>query len=355
MIFTYEQPFAFVDVETTGGTLGQDRLTEIAIIHYDGHEVSSYQTRINPECHISSFIENLTGISNAMVANAPVFAQVASKIHTLLEGQVFVAHNARFDHGFIKSEFARLGMPFRAPQLCTVKLSRKLYPQYQRHGLDYLVQRHHLQMSARHRAYADAHALLQFWQLLNVQFKAEHLQKTVKELMTIPHLPAHIDNEEVDSIPNRPGVYLLYDDTNQPVFIDRGNRLRQRLLTFFARDQALPPEKSIAAQIRKIEHIQCSGELDALLTEIKMIQQYQPVHNKPIKYGHAGNNLKDWPFRNLAVLHEVHKTHLIRHWHYVGTVQNREELQQFSGEEEGLFSKEIYKILVRQMNRLVAV
>lgn len=354
MTFTYEQPFAFVDVETTGGTLGQDRLTEIAIIHYDGHEVSSYQTLINPECHISSFIENLTGISNAMVANAPVFAQVANKIQMLLEGHVFVAHNARFDMSFIKSEFNRLGIAFRVPQLCTVKLSRKLYPQYQRHGLDYLIQRHHLQMSARHRAYADAHALLQFWQLLNIQFRAEHLQKTVKELMTIPHLPAHIDPEEVESIPNRPGVYLLYDN-NQPIYIDKGNRLRQRLLTFFAKDHSLPAEQSIATQIRKIEHIQCSGELDALLTEIEMIQKYQPVHNKPIKYGQAGNNLKDWPFRNLAALHEGHITHLIRHWHYLGTVQNREELQRFSGLEEGLFSREIYKILVRQMNRLVAV
>ena len=135
--------FAFLDIETTGGNSTRDRITEIGIRFWRAGElVGEWQTLLNPETRISRFIENFTGISNEMVAEAPLFAEVADDLEAQLTGTVFVAHNARFDYGFIKSEFRRLGRMFSAKVLCTVKLSRRLYPEFRRHNMDALIERH---------------------------------------------------------------------------------------------------------------------------------------------------------------------------------------------------------------------
>ena len=121
------RPLAFVDLETTGATATADRVTEIGIVEVDEDgSVREWQQLVNPGTRIPPFIEQLTGISNAMVADAPPFAAVADETLRRLEGRLFIAHNARFDYGFLKNEFKRLGITFRAPVLCTVKLSRTL-------------------------------------------------------------------------------------------------------------------------------------------------------------------------------------------------------------------------------------
>ena len=126
-----EPTFAFVDIETTGGNAQRDRITEIGIRFWrNGAVVGEWQTLLNPEARISGFIERLTGISNAMVASAPRFETVADELERHLDGCIFVAHNARFDYGFIKSEFRRLGRLFSARVLCTVRLSRARTPQH---------------------------------------------------------------------------------------------------------------------------------------------------------------------------------------------------------------------------------
>lgn len=121
----------FVDLETTGSTGTVDRITEIGIveIHEDG-EVREWSSLVNPQTSIPGFIQSLTGITNDMVAGAPTFAELADEVLSRLHGRLFVAHNARFDYGFLKSEFKRLGLDFKAPVLCTVKLSRRLFPQH---------------------------------------------------------------------------------------------------------------------------------------------------------------------------------------------------------------------------------
>src|ERR1700693_4895500 len=119
-------PIVFVDLETTGATATADRITEIGIVEVSDRGVSEWSSLVNPEARISEFIERLTGISNAMVATAPTFASLADEVMARLQGRLFIAHNARFDYGFLKNEFKRAGQNFRATVLCTVKLSRKL-------------------------------------------------------------------------------------------------------------------------------------------------------------------------------------------------------------------------------------
>lgn len=117
-----------------------------------------------PNLHSSS-IQRLTGITPDMVAGQPRFDELAVQIKKKLEGKIFVAHNARFDYGFIKASFKRFNIDFRPKVLCTVKLSRLLFPHQARHNLDTIVAAHGLKISARHRALGDADLLVQFWRV----------------------------------------------------------------------------------------------------------------------------------------------------------------------------------------------
>jgi DNA polymerase-3 subunit epsilon len=168
-------PLAIVDLETTGGRPAWDRVTEIAVVEIDGGEVASeWSTLVNPGTSIPPWIQSLTGITDGMVAGAPVFEDLARDLYERLQGRVFVAHNARFDYGFLRHAFERAGLDFQARTLCTVKVSRRLYPEFARHNLDSLIDRHRLKFDlhgsdrhrapegARHRALGDARAVWQF-------------------------------------------------------------------------------------------------------------------------------------------------------------------------------------------------
>jgi DNA polymerase-3 subunit epsilon len=119
---------AFIDLETTGADPTRDRITEIGIVTVDGDSVSRWSTLVNPERAIPPFIQRLTGIRDDMVAAAPPFDQVAAELARRREGRLFVAHNARFDYGFVRHEYRRLGRRFQSEVLCTVRLSRRLCP-----------------------------------------------------------------------------------------------------------------------------------------------------------------------------------------------------------------------------------
>jgi DNA polymerase III epsilon subunit family exonuclease len=199
------RPLAFVDLETTGATAANDRITEIGIVEVDADgTVREWQQLLNPGISIPPFIEQLTGISNAMVANAPSFEAVASEALRRLEGRLFIAHNAKFDYGFLKSEFKRLGITFRASVLCTVKLSRALFPEHKRHNLDSLIERHALYAEARHRALADAQLIHQFWRKIHVDRNILDIEAALQAQNANPSLPAHIDASIVDDLPESP-------------------------------------------------------------------------------------------------------------------------------------------------------
>ena len=123
--------FAIVDIETTGGSAHWHKITEIAIFLHNGKQViDSYQTLINPQRTIPANITALTGITNAMVSNAPTFEDVAEIIYEFTKDSIFVAHNVNFDYSFIKKEFEHLGVNFSRKRLCTVRLARKISVSY---------------------------------------------------------------------------------------------------------------------------------------------------------------------------------------------------------------------------------
>ena len=274
----------FVDLETTGSTANVDRITEIGIVEVNEEgEVREWSTLVNPQTPIPTFIQNLTGITDAMVAEAPAFEQLADEVLMRLHGRLFVAHNARFDYGFLKNEFKRVGVDFKAPVLCTVKLSRKLFPQFSKHSLDALIERHQLRMPARHRALADASVLWQFWQILQQQIPLRQLQQAVDELTGHSSWPAYLDSALLNELPERHGVYLFYGEGKVPIYIGKANKLRQRVLSHFSADHRLAKEMSLSQQIRRLEWIETPGEMGALLLEAQLIKRWQPIHNRRLR------------------------------------------------------------------------
>ena len=150
--------YAVVDVETTGGRLAGDRITEVAVVHVkDGDASTVFDALINPERSIPPWVSRLTNISWNMVKDAPTFREVCHQLLGVLEGRIFVAHNAGFDWNFIAMEVARAtGQKLEGRRLCTVRLARKLLPQLRRRSLDYVAMHYGVQIVARHRAGGDA-------------------------------------------------------------------------------------------------------------------------------------------------------------------------------------------------------
>lgn len=154
-----QMSFVVVDVETTGGRpLDGDRITEFAAVVVRGGIVSErYETLVNPDRPIPPWISRLTSISWEMVRGAPRFRDVCGDVLRVMEGHVFVAHNARFDWGFVSAEVARAsGQQLDGRQLCTVRLARRLLPQLRRRSLDYVADHYNVGIAARHRAMGDA-------------------------------------------------------------------------------------------------------------------------------------------------------------------------------------------------------
>jgi DNA polymerase-3 subunit epsilon len=171
-----DEPFVVVDVETTGGSPKQGhRVTEVAAVRVAGGQIrDTFCTLVNPERPIPGMISSLTGITNAMVAGQPRFAQVAPEVSRALDGCVFVAHNAAFDWRFICHELSMCtGMTLSGRQLCTVRLARKLLPQLPSRSLDGLALFFGLEIESRHRALDDALAtarvLIHFIDMLDEQ------------------------------------------------------------------------------------------------------------------------------------------------------------------------------------------
>ena len=272
--------FAFIDVETTGMKPLADRVTEIAIIRFNANgSTERWQTLLNPGVAIPAEIQALTGITNAMVRAAPSFFDVRDELRRMLDGAVFVAHNARFDYGFIKNEFRRQGEAITADVLCTVRLSRRLYPDADGHGLDAIVTRHRLGGFDRHRAMGDTEATAAFVCKLEDDHSSDTLKAIVKSLLKTPSLPAHLPTNALADIPDSPGVYLFYGINDLPLYIGKAKHLRERIRAHFSSDHMTPNDIRLSQEMRRIEWLPTAGEFSALLLEAQLVKERMPLHN----------------------------------------------------------------------------
>lgn len=276
--------YVFVDIETTGGRFNYDRIIEIGILRVEnGTIVKTYETLINPGSYISPFIEEMTGITSAVLENAPSFLQVADEIFEILDGCCFVAHNARFDYGFLKHELKRAGFSFNAKQLCTVKLSRLLYPQHTHHNLDALIERFNFSCEKRHRAYSDAKVLWDFFSLLHKTIETDTLTSAFMSLLKQQSLPPNLSKDDLARLPEEPGVYIFYDENGVVLYIGKSTNIRTRVLSHFSSDYNSSTEMALSQQVRSIKSLPTAGELGALLLESSLIKSMQPIYNRVLR------------------------------------------------------------------------
>jgi DNA polymerase-3 subunit epsilon len=261
------EPLVFIDLETTGANFANDRIIEIGLVEVDQDGAREWSSLVDPGMPVSGFITGLTGIDTAMVATAPRFEQLAPLVLEKLRGRLFIAHNARFDYTFLKREFKRIGVEFRATNLCTVKLSRKLFPEHHRHSLDALVERHGIAVSNRHRALTDARILWDLWQRWHAELLPEAVHAAIETIVGRPDLPPQLDPALIDDLPEAPGAYAMFGKDDTLLLVKRSTNLRQQVLAHFA------PAKRDTALVRntcRIEWREAAGELGARLGEMEL-------------------------------------------------------------------------------------
>jgi len=278
----FDYPVVFVDIETTGGSYRNSRVLEVAAIRYENGQVTDeFSSLINPETYIPASITSLTGIAESDITDAPVFADIAQRFADIMSGAVFVAHNVRFDYSFIKNEFAMVGIPFAPKLLCTVRLSRYLYKSEKGHSLAALIARYNIPFSNRHRALDDARAILYFSQLAFEQSGTEQFLAAVHHQLASQSLPPYLDQQDLASIEDVPGVYIFKDDTHQPIYVGKSITLKKRVMSHF---QSLhSKEVRMSQQVAHVETIPTGSELAALILESKLVKEMMPLYNRQLR------------------------------------------------------------------------
>lgn len=271
---------ALVDLETTGENPVRDRITEVGLClwHDDGSEWY-WESLVNPYTAIPEFIRQITGISQAMVAEAPGFEELARSLYRYLEDCIFVAHNARFDNAFLRRAFEREGLRFRPKVLCTLRLSRRLYPEWPSHSLDNVCRAIGYRRDVSHRAMADVIAMKAFLEFAIADKGLAVVEEAAGAQWSLPALPVHIDQTTLDSIPDVPGVYRFYGENDGLLYVGKSTRMRSRVLSHFNSDHSSAKEMKLAQLVRAIEWEQTAGELGALLKENEQIKSLSPVYN----------------------------------------------------------------------------
>jgi DNA polymerase-3 subunit epsilon len=275
--------WCFVDVETTGSSPARERVTEVGVVTVDAEgdqlRVSEWSSLVNPGVPIPSEIQWLTGITNEMVRSAPRFADLAEPLFDRLQDAVFVAHNARFDYGFLKAEFERAGLPWKAATLCTVRLSRLLYPDRGPHSLDAIVARFGLEGEQRHRALGDARVLWRLLQRLYERNPKSEIDAAIERVLARPSTPPALPPHALDEIPNAPGVYLFFGANAYPIYIGKSIDLRTRVANHFANDHASGADLRLSQEVQRVEWEETAGEIGALLREAELVKTRLPAHN----------------------------------------------------------------------------
>jgi DNA polymerase-3 subunit epsilon len=220
----------------------------------------------------------MTGITDEMVSSAPKFYEVAKQVVELTADAVFVAHNARFDYGFIREEFQRLGYTYTRKQLCTVRLARQAFPGLKKYGLDALVRHFGIQMKERHRAMADTLATTQVFEyILQQQDSSVSITDMLNQGIRESRLPPGITLDFLHSLPEETGVYYFHDADGHVVYVGKSINIRTRVMQHFA--EISTKSNKLQQSVRDITYEITGSELAALLLENQEIKNYMPRIN----------------------------------------------------------------------------
>lgn len=276
--------FAITDIETTGGQPAGNAITEIAVVVTDGfRELDRFHTLLQPDQSVPHYIEQLTGITDAMLADAPRFEDIAEKLFGMYEGAVFVAHNVGFDYAFVKAAFEAVGLRFNVQRLCTVRIARKVYPGLPGYSLSKLCSHFGIQNTQAHRALSDTLATVEVFRKCMVDDRSVFIETMLKRSATEQWLPPALPSETFDRLPEAPGVYYFEDMRGEYLYIGMSGNVKKRVRQHFGGKMQSARRQSFLKEIVNIEVTLTGSEAIAALIEDAEIRKYRPKFNKAQK------------------------------------------------------------------------
>lgn len=284
--------YAIIDVETTGGSPSLDRVVEIAIIVFDGKEITqTFSTLLNPKRSIDPYVTRLTGITNEMVQKSPSFQDVHEKVLEMTHENIFVAHNVKFDFGMIRQEFRRIGIDFNRKQLDTVNLSRKVLPGFNSYSLGNICESVGIDITDRHRALGDARATVKLLEIiLNNPASSKYIEVELNHGIDMDLLPPYLSKAEIEKLPEDAGVFYYKDELGKVLYLEGAKSIRRKVINDFSKPSALTERQRMFELMRHIDYELSGNELVAKLMAHRDIKQQQPEFNKKYRahpYTHA--------------------------------------------------------------------
>ncbi len=291
--------YAIVDIETTGGHADSNGITEIAIYIHDGTKITDeFSSLVNPGVPIPPFLENYTGITNQMVKKAPPFSKIAERVYDLLKDNIFIAHNVNFDYSFIHYQLQQSGFNLNTHKLCTVRLSRKVFPGYKSYSLGNICAALGIPITNRHRAGGDAIATVKLFEkiLANDEslFVKTSLKKGSKEYLLPPNLP----KEQFEKLPRQTGVYYFHDNTGKVVYVGKAKDIQKRVGSHFTGNKTNKQKQDFLRSIFSISYTVCATELMAFILESVEIKKHWPPYNRALKKLEFNFGIYDYEDRN---------------------------------------------------------
>jgi DNA polymerase III subunit epsilon len=328
--------YAIVDIETTGSYAAANGITEISIHVFDGNKVvEKFETLVNPQQPIPHYIQAMTGITDQMVAKAPPFEMVAERIYSILHDKIFIAHNVNFDYSFIKAQLATCGFILNSKKLCTVRLSRKIFPGFASYSLGSLCHSLGIQINDRHRAGGDTEATVKVFTLLLENDKELFIQKSLQRTSKEQVLPPNVPKEHFDQLPYSPGIYYFHNEKGKIIYVGKATNIRYRVNSHFSNNSESRQKQNFLRHTYAISFQVCATELMACILESTEIKKRWPIFNHSQKrwedvYGIFSYEDQNG-FMRLAIEKNKNRLNPVYSFHYLvdGHAIIRKLVQQF--------------------------
>ena len=302
-----EVTFCVVDLETTGGA-ETDMITEVGAVKVRGGEVlGEFQTLVNPKAHIPPLIAVLTGITNQMVADAPALRQVLPSFLAFAHGTVIVAHNAPFDVSFLRRACEACEYPYpRWPVIDTAALARQilLRDEVPNCRLATLARHFHTAVTPNHRALTDAQATVEVLHGLieRVGNLGVHTIEDLGEFARRVSPQRRAKRTWAAGLPDSPGVYLFvaeYESQRHILYVGKSKNIRARVRNYFTAAEKRPRIDEMVRLATGVEAIPCVTQLQADVTELRLIGTHAPVTtaDRSSRNGLNGSRSPRSPFR----------------------------------------------------------
>lgn len=296
-----KQMYAVLDIEATGGQMGEEDIIEIAVYRYDGREITDqFISMVKPDRSIDRFVQRLTGITTKMVRTAPKFHEIAKRIIEITNGVTLVGHNVDFDYRMLRQEFKKFGYVYERKTIDTVPLSEKYFPETNSHSLGKLCKELGIPTSNRHRASGDALATLELFKLILEKDSLKNITK--KEIE-----PKQIKKTEgYKGLPNSAGVFYVFNPKKEVVFLSAASNLSQSARKIINSKTDLG--RSLRPFSDNLKYEITSTELISRLKELNELKKLKPEFNSNLKtFSHSiFVEMKDG-YKTL-IIHKTEKT-----------------------------------------------